>query len=175
MNLLVETEVLFSPDRVYRYWLARIWKEEAQRLLFFMLNPSTADEKKDDRTVAGCVARARLWGFGSVGIANLFALRSTDPVGLYAEGRDPVGPKNYEAILQALEWASTGMVICGWGNHGAYQHRDLEVLRLFAETDTQPWCLVQNENGQPAHPLYLGYEMKPVKLDVKRLLAGRIR
>lgn len=50
----------FSDDRVYRYRLSRVWGE-GRRATFIMLNPSTADEYVDDRTLARCLAFARDW------------------------------------------------------------------------------------------------------------------
>ena len=48
----------FSPDRVYRYWLEIRWAN-GRAINFLMLNPSTADEKKNDPTVERCERRAR--------------------------------------------------------------------------------------------------------------------
>ena len=41
----------FSPCRKYRYKLWRIWDETLPLAMFIGLNPSTADEVKDDNTV----------------------------------------------------------------------------------------------------------------------------
>ena len=57
--------------------------------LFIMLNPSTADALKLDPTVTRCYNYAGAWGYGHLLVANLFALRSTDPDRLYHH-HDPV-------------------------------------------------------------------------------------
>jgi len=36
-----------------------------------MLNPSTADETDDDRTIGRCVAFAQTWGAGGIVVCNL--------------------------------------------------------------------------------------------------------
>ena len=45
-----KTAVL-SDDNIYRYQLSRIWDEEKPKILFIMLNPSTADEFVEDPTI----------------------------------------------------------------------------------------------------------------------------
>jgi hypothetical protein len=107
----------FSDDRVYRYRLWREWNSKRPPLTFLMLNPSTADEHQLDPTCKGCVKRAIKWGYGELWIINLFALKSTDPQGLY-EHVDPVGPDNDEHIAEVVDFTykRSGIVIAGWGS-----------------------------------------------------------
>ena len=81
-------------------------------VLFALLNPSTADALRDDPTIRRCMAFARRWRFGALEVVNLFAFRSTDPLGL-RKVQDPVGPDN-DAQLRAAARRSTRMV-AGWG------------------------------------------------------------
>ena len=48
------TEAGADFDGPYRYDLFRIWNKKLPMILWAMLNPSTADEYKLDRTVARC-------------------------------------------------------------------------------------------------------------------------
>ncbi|HEX8200407.1 MAG TPA: DUF1643 domain-containing protein, partial [Isosphaeraceae bacterium] len=128
---------------------------------FLLLNPSTADERTDDPTVARCVRRARDWGFDALVVTNLFAFRATDPRALSA-AEDPVGADNDATILAVARSAS--LVVCGWGVHGALRGRAAEVLRLLAEAGIPAFCLGWTLGGAPRHPLYLPYGLPPLPL-----------
>ena len=117
----------FSPCGRYRYLLWRIWDENRPPAVFVMPNPSTADEIKNDPTVERCERRARAMGFGGLRVANIFALRSTDPAALYQHA-DPVGPDNDAAIIESV--AGAGIVVCAWGGHGNLNDRGAAV-RVF--------------------------------------------
>ncbi len=58
-----------------------------------MLNPSTADEQRNDPTIRRCIEFARAWQFGSVEVVNLFAYRTTDARELIRV-EEPVGEEN---------------------------------------------------------------------------------
>lgn len=146
----------FSTCGTYRYWLRRTWDESREPVVFLMLNPSTADESKNDPTVARCCNFAQAWGAGGLVVLNLFALRSTDPKGLYA-CPDPVGPSNDFAILTATEGRR---VVAAWGCHGAYKNRDLAVMNLLAHRPVE--CLKVTKDGHPSHPLYLRGDSVPM-------------
>lgn len=45
---------IFSDDRVYRYTLEIVWDDGKPLAQFIGLNPSTADEVKDDPTIRKC-------------------------------------------------------------------------------------------------------------------------
>ena len=60
----------------YRYLLWREWNAKLPRLLWILLNPSTADERVDDPTLRRVLGFSRSYGFGGLEVVNLFALRS---------------------------------------------------------------------------------------------------
>src|SRR6185295_13389216 len=68
---------MLSPDRKYRYVLFRCWDIEKTMVNFVALNPSTADESKDDPTLRRCMSFAKSFGYGGLYITNLFAFRAT--------------------------------------------------------------------------------------------------
>lgn len=160
MTLLDTTGARFSVCGKYRYLLWRDWDVTKPALTFVMLNPSTADEVKNDPTVERCQRRAIAGGYGRLQVANIFALRSTDPGALYAD-KDPIGPDNDDAIRNAVK--AHGTVICAWGRHGNLYGRGSKVLELLRDAFVMPHYLVLNKDGTPKHPLYVGYnvEQKP--------------
>lgn len=152
-----KTGAEFSSDRVYRYRLWREWDKQKGSLCFVMLNPSTADENVNDPTVERCERRAVQMGFGRLDVVNIFALRSTDPMRLY-EHAEPVGPANDRHILDAAGDAK--MLVLGWGGHGRLRGRGRQVIDMLR--GYQPHVLKLTKNLQPGHPLYVGYDQKPV-------------
>ena len=151
------SEAVYSPDSRYRYALTRNWAA-GERVLFVMLNPSTATEVQNNPTVERCERRARALGFGGFAVANIFAFRATDPRVMRAEP-DPVGPAN-DAILLDLA-AKADRIICAWGSHGAHLNRGTTVRTLLRTTGRTLFHLGLTVAGQPKHPLYIGYDQQP--------------
>lgn len=153
---------VFSPCGIYRYTLERDVGSlvSSGRVLFVMLNPSTADASTDDPTIRRCISFARRWGYGHLSVANLYAYRATDPAGL-DRAADPVGPENDFWIGQLAD--SADAVVVAWGhNVGPIADRAERVLRVLGD-DVD--ALALTGTGQPRHPLY-------VKGDVDRIPYG---
>ena len=151
----------FSRCHRYRWWLERVWDPAAPRLLFIGLNPSRADADRDDPTLRRLVGFARGWGFGGLEVVNLFARVGALPAQLRQAG-DPVGPGNDRWIRHCL--AHSSLVWLGWGNHGSWQQRDQQVLRLLRRQSVPLAALGLTRSGSPLHPLY-----RPAGLPLRRL------
>ena len=151
------SEAVYSDCEQYRYLLTRIWGSDP-KALFIMLNPSTATEVQNDPTVERCERRARALGFGAFRVTNIFAFRATDPRVMRAM-TDPVGPDNDAAIFDSLSWADA--VICAWGNHGAHLGRGAAVKAMLERSGSPLAHLGLTGQGQPRHPLYVGYDQRP--------------
>jgi hypothetical protein len=148
--LSAESGAHFSPDRNYRYALWRRWEQGAPYALFIGLNPSTANEHEDDPTIRRCKRFAADWGYGAIYMANLFALRATDPRDMLGH-QEPVGIDN-DVWLQDLA-RGAGVIVCAWGAHGTHLERDRRCEALLAAHDLK--CLGTTKHGQPRHPLYI--------------------
>lgn len=154
---------VYSRCDAYRYLLTRTWDPDGRRVLFIMLNPSTATEVQNDPTVERCERRARALGFGAFRVTNIFAFRATDPKVMRAQ-TDPVGPGNDRSIAQSAQgWlgGDADKVICAWGTHGAHLDRGAAVARLLADTNRPLYHLGLSKAGHPKHPLYISYDQQP--------------
>jgi len=163
----------FSPCRKYRYTL---WREfySAQAInppllpvegnrahnyaMFIGLNPSTADETQDDPTIRRCIGFAKSWGYGALCMTNLFAWRDTLPENM-KRASDPVGPRNDEWLLDCAKGA--GVIVAAWGKHGAFMNRAHNLLKLIPNV----MALRLNDDGSPAHPLYLPKTSQPFAMN----------
>lgn len=147
---------LFSDDREHRYRLWRTWDVKKPTLAFIMLNPSTADEVTLDPTCRRCKGYAEDWGYGTLVVGNIFALRSKKPENLY-DHPDPVGnPENDEHLQEIV--ADADKVIAAWGDHGVLQDRGQDVAEML-EGDL--YALNTTKDGQPNHPLYQPADADP--------------
>lgn len=146
----------FSNCRKYRYALYRIWDDKLLRAVFICLNPSTADETKDDPTIRKCVKYASDWGFGGICMVNLFGFRATDPNVMKAEFC-PKAPDNgsFNDFWILEEAKAAGIVICAWGNDGSHLNRSKEVKSMLRGNGLKMCYLKMNGTGEPSHPLYL--------------------
>jgi hypothetical protein len=141
----MKKSAILSSDNIYRYQLSRSWDEEKPKILFIMLNPSTADEFVEDPTIRRIVNYAKDWGYGGVYVGNLYAFRSTDPKGLNS-AEDPVGPENITHIQTLI--GLVDKVVYAWGN----ERKEPEWLKKIV---TNPYCIDISKKGIPKHPLYL--------------------
>ena len=151
----MKTGAFFSEDRKYRYLLTREWGKEP-KLGLIALNPSTADETKDDPTIRRCIGFAKSWGYGGLLMGNIFAYRSTDPKGLLTIG-DPIGPEN-DGWLDYIKRKS-GLTVAAWGVHGHLMGRGEVVRRNLRRL----YVLGLTKEGFPKHPLYLPKTLEPVR------------
>lgn len=146
----------FSACQKYRYHLWRRVGAGDRKLAVIGLNPSTADAVKNDPTIARLCVRAQRLGFGELHMLNLFGWRSTDPHVL-TQVDDPMGPDNDSWILDVAGEAD--MVLCAWGTHAGA--RSTAVAAMLRDRGIKLHALRLNDDGSPAHPLYLPYELQP--------------
>jgi hypothetical protein len=139
----------------YRYRLTRTWNTEKGTIVFLMLNPSTADVTNNDPTIRRCINFAKDWGYGSLIVGNLFALRTSDPSNL-DEHESPIGPKN-DSYLQKI-CKEANMVVAAWGANEAIETREQEVISML---DVDLYALNTTKDNHPSHPLYQEKDTKP--------------
>lgn len=155
IGAMIEYDAIISECGLYRYSLSRIWDTEKGLVNFIGLNPSTADAKDDDSTIKKCVKYAKKWGYGGIIMSNLFAYRTPEPH-LMKKAPDAIGHENDEYIKLLAD--KSAIVIAAWGNDGEYLGRSDLISNLIPNLQ----CLKINKTGQPAHPLYLNGDLKPL-------------
>lgn len=153
---IITGSAVISKCGNYRYSLRRVCTKNpmnGQKIVFVMLNPSTADASIDDPTVKRCMGFMERGGYTHLEIVNLFAFRATNPSDMLA-AEDPIGPYNDVYLHSAIGTAQT--VVCAWGNHGDNKER-LDFIKSVFEhhSHAQPCCLGVNKSGMPKHPLYI--------------------
>lgn len=153
----METGACFDASGIYRYSLWRLWDACAPKLVFIMLNPSTADAQSNDPTIRRCIGFAQTWGYGYLEVVNLFGLRSPHPQHL-RQAADPIGAECDKYIQIAAQQADR--IILAWGNWGHFWGRDQAVVKFLASYDL--YCLGLNQSKQPRHPLYLKRDVQPI-------------
>jgi len=147
-----ESDAVISDDGKYRYLLRRTWDHTMPRMLYVMLNPSTADASIDDPTIKSCVRLAKTFGYGSFEVVNLFAWRATDPDEL-TNIADPIGPGNDGVIGAAI--SRCDIVVAAWGAHKIATIRGRHVRETISSWRPAVFCLGQTKSGAPKHPLYI--------------------
>lgn len=153
----MRTEAYLSKDRLFRYWLLRVWNEALPIYAVIGTNPSKADERKNDPTIRKEIGFGERLSFGGVLALNVGAFRATDPKE-WKVARDPFGPENTIEHLRAylVNFAPT-LVVAAWGKscmssmQGAFRANLIkrEILGM------KSWG--KNADGSPRHPLMLSY------------------
>ncbi len=99
---------------------------------------------------------AKSWGYGGYYMANLFALRATDPKAMLSHP-EPVGQDNDEWLIKLASDAS--IVIAAWGTPGGHVGRDKAVMDILGTVH----CLEVTKHGFPKHSLYVRGDTKPIR------------
>lgn len=164
LNALIDAEPIkgawLSDCGTYRWALWRTWDRHVHTLPVCMLNPSTADGRKDDPTIRRLIAFAKREGYGGIIVVNLFAYRTAYPTELRGRHYDIlVGPKNNEVIEAAVPERAD--VLIGWGafermpRNASGKTRSDDFLGYLAHVNARPMCLGRTAVGAPRHPLYV--------------------
>ncbi len=151
-DLFLERDAVISDCGKYRYLLRRTWDHAKPRVLYVMLNPSTADAEIDDATIRSCIRLAKGMGYGSFEVVNIFGLRATDPAELL-KAPDPQGPMNERVVAAAI--GRCDIVICAWGAHPMAARKSNFLLGYIRSHKPSAYCFGKTKAGAPKHPLYI--------------------
>jgi len=108
-----------SSCNKYRYELHREWDKDKGKVLFIMLNPSTACGVTDDLTTRRCVNFAKKWGYGGLMIGNIYPFRAKRPKDL-RKWTNNCGKEEYKALFENMDCVrdmavDAEIIVCAWG------------------------------------------------------------
>lgn len=148
---------LLSPGRTYRYYLSRSWNHKLPAIVFIGVNPSTADEEKDDQTIKKLITFSKNWGYGGFTILNLYPYITPHKENLPIYFKKEVFEKYQEKNMAFLkEHKETEIdVVFMWGklHRKFYTDHVWRIKRWFPKA----LCFGKNQDGSPIHPLFLPY------------------
>lgn len=167
IDITIPSGAIFSDDRRYRYALWRIQNPTKPLLGAVCLNPSKAGALMNDPTVIRFIARtSNMFAmFGGFILTNLHGLVSTDPDALL-DNPNAVGDLNDYYIKQMV--SLTTCQLCGWGSFKPVFKRAPIVYKMLSN----PVCFEVNADGQPKHPLYVGYDVQMKKYEFAEVING---
>lgn len=149
-NTTIEKGADFSKDRKYRYALWRIWDHTKTLAMCIGLNPSTANEHKNDNTINILVRVLEDLKYGGFYMTNLFAYISSNPDDLLTCD-DPIGDNDNK--LREIRKKCQDVIVC-WGGFQQAENRIKDVLPSYPNAK----CFGVNANGTPWHPRALSYK-----------------
>jgi hypothetical protein len=154
----MRSEAYFSLDRRYRYWLLRQWDASKPVFCVVGVNPSTADEEKDDPTIRRDLGFADRLGYGALLKLNVGAFRSTDPK-KWRKAEDPIGKENTAFdLLVYIQQFNAKCVVAAWGKNGTYaKPQCADIVQVFEAANVPLWCWGYNSDLTPVHPLMIAY------------------
>ena len=171
MKQLHKTAVISKCEK-YRYKLTRTWDEDKKKVLFIMLNPSTANHIENDLTTIRCINFAEKWGYGGIMIGNIYPFRAKRPKDLrkwlndfiYSDGHGAT-KTNEVHVKEMAEQAD--MIVCAWGcNHPGIPEWVDELGDLF-------YLELCKDNITPKHPLgNLSKDAIPTNYKLNTIVVG---
>ena len=171
MKQLHKTAVISRCEK-YRYKLTRTWDEDKKKVLFIMLNPSTANHVQNDLTTIRCINFAEKWGYGGIMIGNIYPFRAKRPKDLrkwlnefiYSDGHGAT-KTNETHVKEMAEQAD--MIVCAWGcNHPGVPEWVEELGDLF-------YLELCKDDITPKHPLgNISKDAIPTNYNLNTIVVG---
>ena len=164
-------KAIISDCGKYRYELHREWDKSKRKVLFIMLNPSTADGLNNDLTTIRCINFAKKWGYGGIMIGNIYPFRAKRPKDLKKWIKNSEVYEYYRELdneNHVYEMAQKAdMIVCAWGcNHPGIPEWVDELGDLF-------YLELCKDNITPKHPLgNLSKDAIPTNYKLNTIVVG---
>ena len=151
----MESRAVISNCNKYRYELHREWDKDKEKVLFIMLNPSTACGVTNDLTTIRCINFAKKWGYGGISIGNIYPFRAKRPKDLSKWLKDEevdheyVGYNNEDHVRAMAEIAD--ITVCAWGcNHPGTPDW---IKDIYTKDGSLNYLELCKDGRTPKHPL----------------------
>jgi hypothetical protein len=151
---------VISEDGLYRYRLDR-WCGDGPRVVWVLLNPSTADADVDDPTIRRVMRFSRDWGYDGCTVLNVYAWRATKPSDLPDSDERAAGPLWNKHFQEAVTIMTP--VVAAWGAHATRACQDLGTVLAKRKALAPTLCLGLTKDGHPRHPLYVPASTQPIR------------
>ena len=167
-------KAIISDCNKYRYELHREWDKKKGKVLFIMLNPSTACGVSDDLTTIRCMNFAKKWGYGGIMIGNIYAFRAKRPKDLKKWLNDPAIPldRGYRTNRVHVEEMAqqADMIVCAWGCNHKGMPGWIQDLADYRALHYLELC---DDGVTPKHPLgNLSKELVPKRYKLNTIIEG---
>ena len=170
MKQLHKTAAISRCEK-YRYKLTRTWDEDKGKVLFVMLNPSTANHIENDLTTIRCINFAEKWGYGGIMIGNIYPFRAKRPRDLKKWiDDDTISLELYTSnIFHVEEMAEQAdLIVCAWGCN--YKDGIPEWVDELGDLFYLELC---KDNITPKHPLgNLSKDAIPTNYNLNTIVYG---
>ena len=171
MKQLHKTAIISKCEK-YRYKLTRTWDEDKKKVLFIMLNPSTANHVQNDLTTIRCINFAEKWGYGGIMIGNIYPFRAKRPKDLRKwlntsnNGLWEHREGNIDAVHQMAEQAD--LIVCAWGCN--YKGNIPDWMEELGDLHYLELC---DDGITPKHPLgNLSKDLVPINYKLNTIIEG---
>ena len=165
----MESRAVISDCGKYRYELHREWDKKKGKVLFIMLNPSTADSDNDDLTTIRCINFAKKWEYGGLMIGNIYPFRAKRPKDLRKWNENLIDTQPLmDNIVHVNEMVSQAdLMVCAWGcNYEGIPEWIDNLGDLF-------YLELCKDNITPKHPLgNLSKDAIPTNYNLNTIVVG---
>jgi len=170
MKQLHKTAVISKCEK-YRYKLTRTWDEDKKKVLFIMLNPSTANHVQNDLTTIRCINFAEKWGYGGIMIGNIYPFRAKRPRDLKKWiDDDTISLESYSSNVAHVEEMAeqADLVVCAWGCN--YKGGIPDWMEELGDLHYLELC---DDGITPKHPLgNLSKDLVPIEYKLNTIIDG---
>ncbi len=167
----MESRAVISKSGLYRYELHREWDKKKKKVLFIMLNPSTADGYENDLTTIRCMNFAKKWEYGGIMIGNIYPFRAKRPKdlknyiknsGVYEYYRELDNENHVHDMVDKAD-----LIVCAWGcNHKGIP----DWIEELKDTHYLELC---DDGITPKHPLgNLSKDLVPKQYNLNTIIDG---